>query len=256
MSDPVQPQPSSTVVLARPGTSSPEVFMVRRHARTAFGNAYAFPGGVVEASDHAVHHFCSGIDARAADTYLGVDGEGLSYYSAAIRELFEESGVLLADVGRLGEELAPARDALNEGVDDWASFVTRNRLELCCDALHYISHWVTPPSRARRYSTRFFLAVLPNRQQARHCGRELVDSCWSTADAMLDAAREGSRELHFPTLKTLETVARHRTIDELLDWAAQCVSWGVTTMAPVIIERDGQPEVVLPGERDYPGTRS
>ncbi len=256
MSDPVHPQPSSTVVLARPGTSGPEIFMVRRHARSAFGDAYAFPGGVVEDADHAVYRFCTGVDERTANKYLGVDRDGLSFYSAAIRELFEESGILLADVARLEEEPGPARDALNEGIDDWASFVERNRLQLQCDALHYFSHWITPPSRARRYSTRFFLAAVPDTQEARHCGGELVDSCWSTADAMLDAAREGTRKLHFPTVKTLESVARHRTVDDLLQWAAECVSWGVTTMAPVIIERHGRPEIVLPGDRDYPGTRS
>jgi len=230
--------------------------MVRRHARSSFGNAYAFPGGVVEKADHDVHRFCRGIDSRTANKYLGVDGDGLSYYSAAIRELFEESGVLLADLDGVAEELGPARDALNEGIDDWASFVSRNRLELHSDALYYFSHWITPPSRPRRYSTRFFLAALPDEQQARHCGLELTDSCWSTARAMLDAARNGTRQLHFPTIKTLETVARHRTFDALLEWAADCVAWGVTTMVPVVIERDGRPEIVLPGDKDYPGAKS
>ncbi|MEJ2297797.1 MAG: NUDIX hydrolase [Woeseiaceae bacterium] len=256
MSDPTHPLPSSTVVLVRPGTPEPEVFMVRRHARSAFGNAYAFPGGVLEEVDHAVHRFCRGIDGPTADRHLGVDGDGLSYYSAAIRELFEESGVLLATVDRLAEEPGPARDALNEGIDDWVSFVTRNRLELHCDMLHYFSHWITPPSQARRYSTRFFLAALPEEQQPRHCGLELIDSCWSTARTMLDAARDGTRRLHFPTVKTLETVARHRTFDGLMNWAAECVSWGVTSMVPVIIERDGKPEIVLPGDKDYPGAKS
>jgi 8-oxo-dGTP pyrophosphatase MutT (NUDIX family) len=256
LSDPAYPQPSSTVVLVRPGGPEPEVFMVRRHAQSAFGDAYAFPGGVIEAADHAVHRFCSGVDGRTADKHLGVHREGLSYYSAAIRELFEETGVLLADVGHLGEEPGPARDALNEGIDDWASFVTRNRLALQCDMLHYFSHWITPPSRPRRYSTRFFVAALPDGQWARHCGLELTDSCWTTARSMLDAARDGTRKLHFPTVKTLETLARHRTFDALMEWAAECVSWGVTTMVPMIIERDGQPEIVLPGDRDYPGAKS
>ena len=160
-------------MLARPGRAEPELFMVRRHAKSAFGAAYAFPGGVVDPGDRLVHGFCQGISARAADEKLGVASGGLDYYSAAIRELFEESGVLLADAGNLGEALPVVRDALNDGSDSWDDFVRRNSLQLDCHALHYISHWITPPSQPKRYSTRFFLAALPDGQVASHCGGEL-----------------------------------------------------------------------------------
>ena len=227
--------------------------MVRRHGQTAFGDAYAFPGGVVEVDDRAVHASCTGVSPRRADASLGVSEEGLDYYSAAIRELFEETGILLADLQRLVDDLETARDALNDGSDNWAAFVTRNGLALQCDALHYIAHWITPPSQARRYSTRFFVAGLPAGQDAAHCGRELVDSCWSTAHDVLAAGRAGDVLLHFPTIKTLESIARHKTFEALMSWAAGCVEWGVTTMAPVIVERDGEPEILLPGDKDYPG---
>ena len=230
--------------------------MVRRHENSSFGAAYAFPGGVVDPEDRMVHDNCSGLSPRDADARLGVSGEGLDYFSAAIRELFEETGVLLADVDRIEEELGPARDALNDGSDNWADFVTRNDLELQCDVLHYFSHWITPPSLEKRYSTRFFVAAMPDGQMASHCGTELIDSRWSTAQAMLAAGRSGDVHLHFPTIKTLETLARHATFEELMSWAAECVDWGVTTMAPMIIERDGRPEIVLPGDRDYPGMTS
>ena len=230
--------------------------MVRRHAKSAFGDAYAFPGGVVETDDRLVHERCGGISASRADACLGVRDEGLDYYSAAIRELFEETGVLLADIGQAVDDLDAARTALNEGSDAWAAFVIRNRLELRCDALHYVAHWITPPSQARRYSTRFFVAALPEGQVAAHCGGELVDSSWATARDVLSAGRADDVQLHFPTIKTLESIARHRTFEALIGWAAECIEWGVTTMAPVIIERDGKPEVVLPGDRDYPGVNS
>ena len=246
-------RPSSTVVLVRPGDNEPEVFMVRRHARSSFGAAYAFPGGVVDPEDKAVHEFCVGDNARAADANLGVKGEGLDYYSAAIRELFEESGVLLADTANVEEDLRAARDALNDGSDNWADFVHRHALKLHCDAVHYISHWVTPPSQSQRYSTRFFVAALPEGQGASHCGGELTESCWATARATLDAGRAGKLMLHHPTIKTLESIARYKSLDELIDWASSCVEWGVTTMLPMIIERDGKAEVVLPGDKDYPG---
>ncbi len=230
--------------------------MVRRHEESSFGDAYAFPGGVVEADDHAVHDWCRGLSARRADAHLGVKEAGLDYYSAAIRELFEETGVLLADTRRLVDSLEGARAALNDGNDNWAAFVTRNRLELQCDALHYFSHWITPPSQPRRYATRFFVAQLPDEQVAVHCGGELVDSCWSTARGVLSAARAGDLRLHFPTIKTLESIARHKTFEALMGWAAGCIEWGVTTMVPVIIERHGKQEIVLPGDKDYPGVTS
>lgn len=249
-------RPSSTVVLVKPGTGDPELFMVRRHAQSSFGAAFAFPGGVIDAEDGAVHDYCTGISASTANTRLGVKADGLDYYSAAIRELFEESGVLLADPDRIAEGVIAARDALNDGSDNWADLVRRSNLELRCEELHYFSHWITPPSRAQRYSTRFFIAALPEGQQASHCGGELTESQWATAHDVLAAGWAGKIKLHFPTIKTLESVARHKTFDELIGWAASCVEWGVTSMLPILIEREGREEVVLPGDKDYPGYES
>lgn len=253
MSDFASARPSSTVALVRPGANEPELFMVRRHAESSFGAAYAFPGGVVDPEDRRVHEFCTGLSTFDADANLGVKGSGLDYYSAAIRELFEESGVLLADVDKVAEGLQVARDALNDGSDNWDDFVRRNTLMLDCASLHYISHWVTPPSQPKRYSTRFFLAALPDGQAATHCGGELTESQWATAHATLVAGREGRIRLHYPTIKTLESIARHKTYDALMEWAETCADWGVTTMLPMIVERDGEPAVALPGELDYPG---
>ena len=256
MSESDVPRPSATVVLARASAGEPEVFMVRRHEDSSFGAAYAFPGGTVDPEDAAVYDWCRGVSARLADMNLGVKGDGLDYYSAAIRELFEESGVLLANPDEVAEGCEAARDALNDGSDNWADFVQRNELRLQCDALHYFSHWVTPPQQARRYSTRFFLAALPRDQIATHCGGELTESRWATAHDVLLAGRAGDIVLHYPTIKTLESIARHKTFDALMDWAGSCVEWGITTMAPMIIERDGKKEIVLPGDKDYPGAKS
>lgn len=256
LSDIAPARPSSTVVVVRAGTTEPELFMVRRHAKSSFGAAYAFPGGVVDADDAEVHEFCSGLSMTQANTRLGVKKDGLDYFSAAIRELFEESGVLLANVNDFDEDLGAVRDSLNDGSERWSDLVTRNRLELHCDQLYYFSHWVTPLSQPRRYSTRFFLAELPEGQVAEHCGGELTDSRWVTAHDMLEAGRAGAVELHFPTVKTLESIARHKTLEALVEWARSCVAWGVTSMLPAIVMRDGKAEIVLPGEKDYPGLRT
>jgi 8-oxo-dGTP pyrophosphatase MutT (NUDIX family) len=249
-------RPSSTVIVVRAGAGDPEIFMVRRHEKSSFGSAYAFPGGVVGPEDSVVHEFCQGLTSAAANSRLGVEGNGLDYYSAAVRELFEESGVLLADLSSLDEDLTSVRDALNDGSLNWAEFVTQHELSLDCSNLHYISHWVTPPMMPKRYSTRFFLTELPAGQTAMHCGGELTESRWATAKEMLAAGRRGDVKLHFPTIKTLESIARHKTLPELVDWAKSCVEWGVTSMVPVIIERNGQKEIVLPGDKDYPGAKS
>jgi len=230
--------------------------MVRRHVDSSFGSAYAFPGGVVENDDSQVHDYCEGLTSAQADSRLGVNAKGLDLYSAAVRELFEESGVLLANAGKIDEDLSAVRDALNAGSESWCEFVSRNQLQLRCDQLHYFTHWITPQSLAKRYSTRFFLAELPEGQAAMHCGGELTDSRWTTSHEMLEANRVGEVTLHFPTVKTLESIARHKTYEALIEWARSCVEWGVTSMLPAIIMRDGAEEIVLPGEKDYPGAKS
>lgn len=256
MNDIAPARPSSTVVVARVATAEPELFMVRRHPASSFGAAYAFPGGVVDDDDALVHEFCTGLGTGQANARLGVKANGLELYSAAIRELFEESGILLASSDDLDEDLNTIRDALNDGSERWSAFVARNRLRLHCDQLHYFSHWVTPAALPKRYSTRFFLAELPEGQLARHCGGELTDSRWATAHDMLEAGRTGDAELHFPTIKTLESIARHKSLESLLEWGRSCVDWGVTSMVPAIITRDGEKDIVLPGDRDYPGAKS
>ena len=246
MSDAAVARPSSTVVLAREAAAAPELLLVRRHERSAFGGAHAFPGGVLEAADSRVDRHCAGITAAAADALLNVDG-GLAYFSAAVRELFEESGVLLASVGRGGVDLDTARDALNQGALDWRSFVVDNEVQLHCDALHYFSFWITPQALPRRFSTRFFLAAMPDDQDAAHCGVELTDSCWMTAEDALAACRGGSISLHFPTIRTLESLARWAALDELIAWADSCAREGVPCIFPEIEKRGGEARVIVGG---------
>lgn len=249
-------RPSSTVVLARAAVAEPEIFMVCRHEASSFGSAHAFPGGVLDAEDARVQENCADLTPADASARLGVDKDGLVYYIAALRELFEESGVLLADIGLLDENLAFARDSLNDGTLKWDDFVHRNELSLHCGDLYYFSHWVTPDAFKKRYSTRFFLAEMPAGQQAFHCGGELTDSRWATARELLAAGRRGDIKLHYPTVKTLESVARHKSMDALLDWGRSSVDWGITSMIPAVIHRNGKQEIVLPGDRDYPGAKS
>jgi 8-oxo-dGTP pyrophosphatase MutT (NUDIX family) len=219
---------------------------MQRHERSAFGGAHAFPGGVLESSDSRVCDHCVGVSASEADTLLGIDG-GLAYFSAGVRELFEETGVLLAAVGRGEVDLPAARSALNDGSLDWQAFVNENELQLDCGALHYFSFWITPEALPRRFSTRFFLAAMPDDQDAAHCGGELTDSCWLSAEDALAASHDGSITLHFPTIRTLEALARHRSLGDLLDWAVACGRAGVPCIFPEIAKRGGEARVIVAG---------
>ena len=221
--------------------------MMRRHERSAFGGAYAFPGGVLEPADHAVAKWCDGPSEEDAEQLLS-DEDGLAYFSAAIRELFEESGVLLATLDAPDLDLAAARDALNAGQLDWGRFVADHDVRLHCGDLHYFSFWITPVVLPKRYSTRFFLAVMPDEQEAVHCGGELTESCWISAAAALDAERQGKMSIHFPTVKTLEALARHATVDELLAWAAAEARAGVPCIFPEISRGTRERRVIVEGK--------
>ena len=96
---------------------------------------------------------------------------------------------------------------------------------------------------------------MPAGQTAEHCGGELTASWWGTANEVLAAERRGEINLIFPTLKTIDCLARHRTLESLLEWARSSVDWGITSMVPQIIERDGNKDIVLPGDKNYPGSR-
>lgn len=170
---------------------------------------------------------------------LDLDRDGLDYFSAAIRELFEESGVLLGDAKLSGTELDDARTRLNDGSLCWDYFVSDNNIALRCDQLHYFSFWITPEGLPKRYSTRFFLAELPEGQDAVHCGGELTDSCWMSAQAILDARSDNTMRIHYPTRKTLERVAQSDSTESLCEWAQRCAQKGVICDQPAF-----SPEVV------------
>ena len=233
-----EPRPSSTVVLVREAAGNPEVFMVKRHARSSFGSAYAFPGGVLELSDCAVYDYCAGVTEADANRLLDVSEGGLDYFSAAIRELFEESGVLLGSTSLSMQALTEARGALNDGALDWASFVTANGVQLQCDRLHYFSFWITPAGMPKRYSTRFFLAELPHDQVATHCGGELTDSCWMGAQAILDARKQQTMRVHYPTRKTLVSLLPFESTAALCAWAQQCAKRGVICDQPAFVPEE------------------
>lgn len=250
LTEPVLPRPSSTVVLITDADELPLVYLVKRHASSSFGSAYAFPGGVVDDTDGNAAAHCSGISAEHAGYLLKLRDGALDYYVAAIRELFEETGVLLADRNASSLELALARIALNDQSLHWDTFVRLHDVKLRCDQLHYFAHWVTPVVRSKRYTTRFFVAELPSGQIAKFDAGELTDGVWITAVDALAAADTGSMILHFPTRRTLQAVARYTTAHELTTWANRCAESGVEAILPVIPADGGEPYIDVLAKTD------
>jgi 8-oxo-dGTP pyrophosphatase MutT (NUDIX family) len=207
------------------------VFMLRRNADSVFvGGASVFPGGAVDATDRepALLARCHGRTDAEASTQLGVVRGGLRFWVAAIRESFEEAGVLTAraaatgkpvDVGdpASGQRLEAARRALNRGGGRFLDVVLAEDLMLDVGALHVFSHWVTPPGAPRRYDTWFFLAAAPEGHTYLHDDREAVASEWVRPAEALAGAQRGERQLIFPTMRSLAALARFETAGALVD---------------------------------------
>ena len=252
----VAPLPSATVVVARGRRGAPELLLVERHANAPFGASHVFPGGLVEPQDLAVDRRCEGVSAADAGRCLGLEEGALGYYSAAVRELFEETGVLLARDGNgatpLGEPFPEDRERLLKGELAWPLFLEHRGLSLATDRLRYFAWWVTPVARSARFSTRFFLAEMPEGQRARHDGRELTDSFWITAEEALAAGCRGEIRLPPPTCATLRSLAGCTGMGELRTWAARRSEAGVRCILPVIRQIHGREQILLPGEPGYP----
>jgi len=205
---------AATVLLLRDGSAGIEVLMITRHAATVFaGGAAVFPGGRLDAEDSApaLLQHCRAVS--------GVAPAQMALRVCAIRETFEEAGLLLArPTGRndllAGAEVKTIAARLREKLGRAAEFtelVIAGGLELATDLLVPFAHWITPAIRPRRYDTYFFLAPAPDRQIARHDGREAVASVWvAPATAAEDGAAKRVKMI-FATRFNLQKLARSTT---------------------------------------------
>ena len=241
-----KPKPASTVLIVRdaPGL---EVLMVRRSAGMAFGaSAWVFPGGKVAAADAD-----PAWDDLSDGTY---DHYARSLRIAAAREVFEESGLLLATCG--GEELdaagSAAFDEQRARVEaDPTVFIQLIRdagLRLTLDRLVPFAHWITPSFEPRRFDTHFFLVRAPAGQVVRHDGHEAVDHEWVSPASLLQRRLTGEAKLMFPTRLNLQVLDRSRTAAEA-EAAARLQP--VVTVEPRVEERADGKVLVIPEEAGY-----
>jgi 8-oxo-dGTP pyrophosphatase MutT (NUDIX family) len=247
---PAVPKHAATVVLARDGAAGIEVFLLRRVAAMAFaGGMTVFPGGGVDQRDADASVSWAGPEPEWWAARFGCDVSlARALVCAAVRETFEESGVLLAggDPGTVVADtsaFAQARQALVDRGVSLAGFLTAHGLVLRADLLRPWSNWVTPEQEPRRYDTRFFLAELPAGQRADGVTTEADHAEWrGPADAIEDW-RAGTRGLLPPTWMTLTDVAGYSTVADAM--AAERV---INKLIPKVIREDGVLRVVLPGD--------
>jgi len=252
------PRPAATVLAVRDGPAGFEVLMVRRNLRSDFvGGAYVFPGGAVDAADAAVERVV-GPDDTELSAQLGLVSGARAYFVAALRELFEEAGLLVACdderrpaalVGEAATRLVAVRGELNDGHGILNDLLAREGLWLDLRGLAYLAHWVTPVGPPRRFDTRFFVLVAPPGQLAVHDDAETVAAVWIRPRDALSAQARGEYEMIFPTIRTLESVADLEHASDVVSFARSQAS--VAVVEPRIVERDGAIAVVLPGEDGY-----
>ena len=217
----VDPRPAATVVLMRPGLSGPEVLLGRRPPSMSFApDVHVFPGGGVDSSDaHPSVVARSVRSPEEAAAVLGGDlepNDAIAAFVAAIREAFEEAGVLLADAppsspGMLGA----ARSALVGGEIGFQALAAQLDLTLRTDWLTPLSRWVTPPGYPRRFDARFFVAALPEGSVASLEGDEVVDHAWIRPSDALAAMADGTLALWLPTSTTLQQLEHAGSYEEV-----------------------------------------
>lgn len=207
------PRPSAVLVLARADEDgSMTVFMVRRHGRSPFmPDVFVFPGGTVHTTDRVAEDtpgLCA-VPAEPTPTF------GAGFRVAAIRECFEEAGVLLAYRGGAilaisatdQQRFAQHRAALHKGRENLADFAAREGLVLATDALLHWAHWITPEGLPRRFDTHFFLAEMPDDQEADHDPWETTDGVWIAPGEALARQEQNAFPLAFPTIRQLRVLA-------------------------------------------------
>jgi len=210
------PVAAATIMLLRDGPQGLEVFMVVRHHQIDFASgALVFPGGKVDPQDTDAR-----VLARIAP-YPKATPQQSELRAAAIREAFEESGILLARHGN-GTGAAPVGDAVLErwrqGLNDrtlkLGDLLVEGDLQLACDDLAHFSHWITPEFMPKRFDTHFYLARVPADQIAGHDGHENVDSVWIRPKQVIEDAANKTRTVIFPTLSNVVRLAQYDSVEE------------------------------------------
>jgi 8-oxo-dGTP pyrophosphatase MutT (NUDIX family) len=257
MAEIVAPRPASTILLLRDSKAAREieVFMMVRHYEIDFNSgALVFPGGSVEKNDQEI--------IKRPELYSGGEGfdaSALSFRIAAIRETFEESGILLArpkgssalvDARRAGEIEAAHRVDLNDRKTTFLEVLAKNELWLALDELVPYAHWITPEGMPKRFDTWFFLAAAPSDQLGAHDGRESTDSIWVSPREALEGGDSGRFKLPFPTTRNLIKLGKQASMKAAIE---DSKGRDIVTVMPVMTRLNGGRQLRIPIEAGYDG---
>ena len=254
--DTVAPRPASTILLLRDSAAAEiEVFMMVRHYEIDFNSgALVFPGGSVDKGDQEI--------IARPELYSGGEGldpAALSFRVAAIRETFEESGILLArskesnalvDAKRAAEIEAAHRAALCEGKTTFLDVLTQHEMLLALDELVPYAHWITPEGMPKRFDTWFFLAAAPPEQVGAHDGKESTDSIWVSPREALAGGESGRFKLPFPTTRNLIRLGKQESVNAALEDSR---GKPIVTVMPVMTRLNGSRQLRIPREAGYDG---
>ena len=200
-----------------------QVFMLQRSGSGAFPDLRVFPGGKVDAPDFAPHLFDAFTDAQASSA-LGVAQAGLRFWVAAVRECFEECGVLLVQpaagheaIDLEGPHIDQYRQALLDGTMSFEEVCGAQNWLINLKQLAYFSRWRTPAQAPRRFDTRFFVAAVPPDQQAEIHAAEARTATWVAPQQALDRAQTSRWQMIEPTLRSLEVLAKYDSAAQALE---------------------------------------
>jgi len=223
-----EPKFAATLLLLRDFESELQVFMQQRSFNASFvGGAYVFPGGKVDANDFNFSQNFLNFPDRVHEKILFQKPLAKISAIAAIRECFEEAGVLLAydhtdtmltlDKHLQRQDYERLRNALNANEISFEELCKTKNLRLAINELVFLGHWITPKSSVQRFDTLFFACIAPAFQEGIHDDYESINSVWWTADEALEKYRKGEIQLITPTVKSLEHLTKFKSAQDFIE---------------------------------------
>ena len=251
-------------MLVRDGSDGLEVFMLQRTMSAAFAKGqFVFPGGKVDDADHgdAFEPICDGLDDAVASARMGMDHGGLAWLVAAIRECFEEAGVLLARRSTVTTSFASkvptskpgwnaARHEIHDGSRSLAELCADEGLLLLVDRIHLVDHWITPVGERRRFDTRFFVALAPDAQEPLHDDGETIASLWVRPADAIRMWQAGELQMFPPTVASLEFLQGYASAASAVE-AAASVGVPPVVLPRIVFDGDRIVGIRRPGDPDY-----
>jgi 8-oxo-dGTP pyrophosphatase MutT (NUDIX family) len=255
------PRDAATIIIIRdvdPPMSGIEVLMVRRHGKSNFaGNAYVFPGGVMEESDFEpqMESLCSELTFQQAEGIIKdtpYPERALGFFIAAIRETFEEVGIFFAyqssfELLSFDEEEASRfdsyRNKIQENLISFKEMILNEKLILATDQLSYFAHWITPEAAPIRFDTHFFIAPAPIGQAAVHDAIETTGHIWISPREALNRHKQNRFPMLPPTVSNLNILSCFSNVDEAV---ASMQGKKIPTILPRLVIENGKKRVLMP----------